>query len=167
MSDLENLTDDQRTSLAASMHKLLTNPEMRKDTLRALKKVDPKASFPELELDDRIQASNDRQSERIKELEDKIITGDLERKREKQHEMIRGKGLDPLEVEQFARDKGGMTYEAATEFMLAMKKSAPPTAASITPFRAPEHAKEILKNPGQWARNEASKAIDDIIAARG
>lgn len=166
MSSLENLTEEQKANLAESMHKLLTNPELRKPTLQALKKADPKASFPELELDERISAASESQAKRIKELEDKIIEADLRAQREKQHEAIRAQGLDPLEVEKFARENGGMTYEAATKFMLALQASAPATPSSISPISMIPKDNPFFKDPIKAAREEAHKVINELRSKR-
>lgn len=162
----EDLSEDQRKIFTESMQLLLGSNETRKDTLRALRKADPKRTFPELDLDEKIEAARESDAKRIKEMEDKLLERDLTDRREKEHAKIRELGLDPLEVEKFARDNGGMTYDAASRFMIAEKKSAPPTPASLTPMRMPDETKEIMKNPNQWARERAFEVINELKAAR-
>lgn len=166
-NDYEHLSLEDQQALGQTMHRLLSNPELRKTTLGLLKKADPSVSLPEVELDERFEALQTAANDKIASLEEKLAQKELAEQRNKQLASLRERGLDPAEVEKVMVDKRIGDYETAARFMQMERQTATPTPASITPISLPDDAKAIMKNPRQWAVGEASKAISELMARRG
>lgn len=166
MAEYDNLSLEDQQALGQTMHRLLTNPELRKTTLGLLKKADPSVTLPEVELDERLNSISEAQQKRISELEDKLKAKEIADAREKQLNALRDRGLDPAEVEKTMVDKRIADYDTAARFLELERQSAPPTPSSITPIALPEDAKNIVRNPRQWANTEAHKAMSDLLARR-
>lgn len=166
-NDYENLSLEDQQALGQTMHRLLSNPDLRKSTLGLLKKADPSVSLPEVELDERFEALRNAQEEKISSLENQLKQKDLAEQRNKQFAALRERGLDPTEVEKVMIDKRIGDYDTAARFMQMERQTATPTPASITPISLPDDAKNIMRNPRQWATNEASKAISELMTRRG
>lgn len=165
-NDYENLSLEDQQALGQTMHRLLSNPELRKTTLGLLKQADPSVSLPEVELDQRFDAFAAAQQKRIDELEAQAQQRQLADARQKQLDALRAQGLDPAEVERVMVDKRIADYDTAATYLRMERQTAAPTPASITPIALPEDAKNIVKNPRAWANNEAHKALSEMMAKR-
>lgn len=163
---LENYTEEQRATLAKSMDALLRNPEVSKDAKKLLKKVDPKLSFPELELDERIEKATEQGNERIKKLEDELNVERRNREYRDQLQAVREKGFEPTEVEKIMTEHKIADYSTAMKFMEMERSLAPPTPESLTPFTMPDETKDIMKNPKQWANRKGMEALNEILKQR-
>lgn len=165
-NEFDNLSLEDQQALGQTMHRLLSNPELRKTTLGLLKKSDPSVSLPEIELEEKLNEVAERQQEKISALESKLAQKELMEKREKQFASLREKGFDPVEVEKTMVEKRIADYETAAKYLELERSSAPPTPASITPIQLPDDAKAIVKNPRGWANHEAHLAINDLMQKR-
>lgn len=165
-AEYENLSLEDQQALGQTMHRLLSNPELRKTTLGLLKKADPSVALPEVELEERFAELSSAQEKKISDLENKLQQKELQAQRERQFAALRDRGLDPAEVEKTMVEKRIADYETAAKFLELERQSAPPTPASITPISLPTDAKSILKNPRQWANAEAHAAITELQARR-
>lgn len=166
MADFENMSLEDQQALGITMHKLLSNPELRKTTLGLLKKADPSVSLPEIEMEEKLSAVAQQQEEKISSLESKLQQRDLMEQREKKFAQLREKGFDPAEVEKTMLEKRIADYDTAAQYLELERAAAPPTPASITPITLPDDAKAIAKNPRGWANHEAHLAINDLMAKR-
>lgn len=164
--DYENLSLEDQQALGQTMHRLLSNPDLRKTTLGLLKKADPSVSLPEVELDERFEALQNTANEKIASLESKLAQKELAEQRARDLAALRERGLDPTEVEKVMVDKRIGDYDTAARFMELERQMATPTPSSVTPIALPDDAKAIVKNPRAWATNEASRAISELIAKR-
>ena len=165
-NDYENLSLEDQQALGQTMHRLLSNPDLRKTTLGLLKQADPSVSLPEVELDQRFDAFAAAQQKRIDELEAQAQQRQLADARQKQLDALRAQGLDPTEVEKVMVDRRIADYDTAANYLRMERQTAAPTPASITPIALPEDAKAIVKNPRAWATNEAHKALNELMAKR-
>ena len=165
-NDFENLSLEDQQALGVTMHKLLSNPELRKTTLGLLKKADPSVSLPEIEMEEKLFAVAQQQEAKISDLENKLHQKELLEKREKQFAALRERGFDPAEVEKTMLDKRIADYETAAQYLELERQAAPPTPASITPITLPDDAKASAKNPRGWANHEAHLAINDLMQKR-
>lgn len=162
---LENESADQRD--ARALRALFNHPEVGAEAKRLYKeKVDPQARFADLEVQDRIDASNKTRDDEIKSLRERVERQDIETRRKEKHDQLRARGLDPIAVEKCMTDNKIHDYDAAARFVELETASAPSSASSITPIRMPDDSKEIAKNPTKWGRDMAHKAIDELKAQR-
>ena len=161
---LENLTEDQRNSLA--LKRMMNHPELGREAKRLWKKIEPTANFPDLDTEDRIAAATAAQQEKIEKLEEQMRERDVMARREANHRMIREAGLDVEAVEKVMTEEKILKYETAINYLRGQSALQPPTPAAVTPIRMPDNLKDIQKNPTQWARTEAHKALNEIIAKR-
>jgi hypothetical protein len=162
---LEEMTQDQRNSIA--LQKLFNNPEVGLEAKRLYKKVVPEAKFPDLDTQDKIDASNAKLQEKIDKLQEDAQLGEITRRRERHHQEIRDAGFDPVAVEKVMTDEKIGSYDTAIKYMKAQNQNSVPTSANMTPITMPDNAKEISKNPALWARKEAMAAINDLKSKRG
>ena len=68
MSDLENMSDEEKNRLAATMNSLLRDPALRKQTLSLVKQKNPGVTIPEIDQEEALQKLRDEQAEKINEL---------------------------------------------------------------------------------------------------
>jgi hypothetical protein len=165
MASLEEMTPEQRD--ANALRRLFNHPELGIKAKRLYKELDPKANFPDLDIDDRITAATKSQAEKIEALEQQAREGEVLRRREANHAMIRAAGLDVEQVEKVMTDEKILKYETAINYVKGQSALAPPSPQSVTPIRMPDNMKDIQKNPAAWARNEAFAAINELKAKRG
>lgn len=165
-NEYETLSLEDQQALGQTMHRLLSNPELRKTTLGLLKKADPSVSLPEVELDERLNEMSSQQEKKIQDLEAKLAQKEMIEKRERQFAQLRERGLEPTEVEKTMVEKRIADYETAAKFLEMERQVAPPTPSSLMPISLPDDAKAIMKNPRSWATTEAHKAMNDLLAKR-
>lgn len=164
---LENVPEDQRTSLARAMHTLLNNPEVARDTKRLLKKVDPNLQFPDLEVGDEIARFREEQADKDRKRDE----ADRVARANDNYEKLRGKvlerGFNVEEVEKVMKEKGIANYDTAMEYIDAQRQLAPPTPDSLVTMEMPSNMAEMNKQGLKKFRlTEASKAMSEVMQAR-
>jgi hypothetical protein len=165
---LEDMSFEQRDQMALLMRELSDNPETRKQILQLTKKVKPGLVIPELEIEEHTQSAVSAANKRVEDLEAKMrekeAVADLEARRMK---LIK-KGLiqDESEIEQVEKimlDKGITNHESAAEYWQWMKQSAVPTPTGYNPSAVAKFdLGKYYKNPVMAARDEASKALNEL-----
>ena len=165
---LEDMSFEQRDQMALLMRELSDNPETRKEILRLTKKVKPDLVIPELEIEQSTNSAVSAANKRVEDLEAKMrekeAIADLEARRMK---LIK-KGLiqDESEIEQVEKimlDKGITNHESAAEYWQWMKQSAVPTPTGYNPSAVAKFdLGKYYKNPVMAARDEASKALNEL-----
>lgn len=170
MADLESMTPQERAMFVAGQA-LFTHPEVAKEAKRLYKKVKPEASFPEIELEDKIAALEKANKEREEKLEEDLRRERLERKHAERHAQLRAKGYDPDTIDKFMVDNKIGDYDIAVKFWEREQQTAEPTAPGIIstqPNLKPEAnllkmGAGALKN---WSAQEATKAISEFRGRR-
>ena len=165
MASLEDMTPDQRD--AHALRRMLNHPELGLEAKRLWKKIEPTAKFPDLEMDDRVKAATQTQTEKIEALEQQMRESEVRARREANHKMIRDAGLEVEQVEKVMTDEKILKYETAINYVRGQTALAPPTPQSVTPIRMPDNMKDIQKNQVAWAREVAFKAVNELKARRG
>lgn len=165
---LEDMSFEQRDQMALLMRELSDNPDTRKEILRLTKKVKPGLVIPELEIEEHTSSAVASANKRVEELEAKMrekeALADLEARRMK---LIK-KGLiqdenEIEEVEKVMLDKGITNHEVAAEYWQWMKQSAVPTPTGYNPSAVAKFdLGKYYKNPVMAARDEASKALNEL-----
>jgi hypothetical protein len=171
MATLEDMTVDQLLAYAKQaesrdglIRALTSNPETREMIQRAIKKIAPQTSIPELDARESVRAEIATEREERLKLERQIMERDARDNVKERRATIKSKyklsdadveGVEKLMVE----DKEvNWTHDAAARVYLASRESATPTPAHFAPptFDMPE--KDV------WGKGLGNKAALDKIA---
>ena len=164
MLDKDDL--DENAQLAAIHQKLLNGPG-RKAYLKMVAEADPAIAIPEVEMDKELQAVTKPLHDKIAELEKANTQNAAMLNMEKRRAPLKAKGLNDEEigkVEKFMTEKQIFNHEIAYDVYQRNSKIAEPTT-SFTAVEMPK-TEGLLKDPINWARQEAFKAVNEINAAR-
>lgn len=168
---LENVTSAE-SELAALAQQLAENPETRKDFLRLTKKVKPDLPIPELDIEERASKVYSQADERVQQLEAKLKQKEAVEELERRRQTLVKKGLvdvedDIKDVEKIMLERGITNHETAAEYHRWMKEAAKPTPSGYNPslFKKIDLSK-YWKNPVMAARDEASKALNELRQPR-
>jgi hypothetical protein len=165
---LEDMSFEQRDQMALLMRELSDNPETRKEILRLTKKVKPGLVIPELDIEEHTHTAVSAANRRVEELEAKMREKEALEDLQKRRMSLIKKGLiqDESEIEQVEKimlDKGITNHEAAAEYWDWMKQSAVPTPTGYNPSAVAKFdLGKYYKNPVMAARDEASKALNEL-----
>lgn len=169
MASLED--NDLEQEMAALTRDLSNNKETRGEFLRLTKKVRPDLSVPEVEIEDRIATIESKSSERIRELENKLKEKDsLDELNRRRRDLLDKKKVEKMddvkEVEKIMLEKGITNHETAADYWSYMRQAATPTPtgynANVMDKTARDTLSKYWKNPQVAARDEASKALQEI-----
>ena len=165
---LEDMSFEQRDQMALLMRELSDNPETRKEILRLTRKVKPGLVIPELDIEDHTQNAVSAANRRVEGLEAKIREKEAMEDLNKRRMNLIKKGLiqNESEIEQVEKimlDKGITNHESAAEYWDWMKQSAVPTPTGYNPSAVAKFdLGKYYKNPVMAARDEASKALNEL-----
>ncbi|MEI8286086.1 MAG: hypothetical protein WCG15_02170 [Actinomycetes bacterium] len=165
---LEDMSFEQRDQMALLMRELSDNPETRKEILRLTRKVKPGLIIPELDIEDHTQNAVSAANKRVEGLEAKIREKEAMEDLNKRRMNLIKKGLiqNESEIEQVEKimlDKGITNHESAAEYWDWMKQSAVPTPTGYNPSAVAKFdLGKYYKNPVMAARDEASKALNEL-----
>jgi hypothetical protein len=165
---LEDMSFEQRDSLSLLMRELSDNPQTRKEVLRLTKQIKPDLVIPELEIENTTKSYVENLERKLMERDAKDRENDAVRDLEARRSRLMKKGLvqsedDIPEVEKIMLEKGITNHEAAAEYWQWMKQSAAPTPSGYNPSAISKfNLGEYYKNPVAAARNEASKALNEL-----
>ena len=165
---LEDMSFEQRDQMALLMRELSDNPETRKEILRLTKKVKPGLVIPELDIEEHTHTAVSAANRRVEELEAKMREKEALEDLQKRRMNLIKKGLiqdesDIEHVEKIMLDKGITNHEAAAEYWDWMKQSAVPTPTGYNPSAVAKFdLGKYYKNPVMAARDEASKALNEL-----
>ena len=165
---LEEFDSDTQRELAALAKKLADNPDTRKDFLRLTKKVNPDLPIPELEIEQYTTQAVNKAEERVQQLEAKLREKEATETLEKRRQSLMKKQLIDSEdeikdVEKIMLERGITNHETAAEYHRWMKQSAVPTSSGYNPSPVKGFdLNKFWKNPGNAAREEAVKALNEI-----
>ena len=165
---LEDMSFEQRDQMALLMRELSDNPETRKEILRLTRKVKPGLVIPELDIEDHTQNAVSAANKRVEGLEAKIREKEAMEDLNKRRMNLIKKGLiqNESEIEQVEKimlDKGITNHESAAEYWDWMKQSAVPTPTGYNPSAVAKFdLGKYYKNPVMAARDEASKALNEL-----
>jgi len=164
MADLESMSQEERDRLARFANSLLSNTETSKEARRLAKKLDPNFQTPDLDLDDRINSVREEEAKKRKELEDKLLADQLDRRRSAEHEKIRAAGEDPEYIEKLMTEKRIGSYDTALWIAQKERESSAATPPSMSGRLELEGdtAKDFWKDPSKTAAKIAHQVIDDF-----
>lgn len=179
--NLEGLSADDIARLASVSQNLLTNPKTRKDAQKLVKQIDETASFPELDIDERIRKQQEEFDAKLADRDKKAAD---ERAAASRRDSLKEAGLlvgeeavtivpgkaetDPAlaPLEQFMiQHKIGDYQAGARLFKMSQEQNAPaPTnfAGMPTPPELPKIEMGNDGNINNWARRTAYETAADI-----
>jgi len=167
---LENMSFDERDSLAELSKKLADNPKTRKAFLRLTKEVNPELNIPEIEIEDSTSSAllsmkkeNDSLRNKFRERE---ALDDLEKRRNN----LMKKGLaksddDVAAIEKVMLEEGITNHEAAARHWAWMQQAAAPTPSQFHTNVAKNQGWDLSrfsKNPIGTARDVAHEALAEL-----
>lgn len=171
MASLEDLAPDARDELALLARRLAENPNTRKEFLRLTKRANPDLPIPELEIEDTVSQATQAAQSRIEQLEARLRERDAVDELEKRRQSLvkKGKVAEESEIEQIEKimlEKGITNHETAAEYHRWMREAAAPTPTGYNRNVLDTAARATLanywKNPQMAAREEASKALNEL-----
>lgn len=168
---LEGMSAEAIADLAGLAKGLSENPKTRTKFLHMMKEADPSLSIPEIDTMVRLNAAVKPHLEKIDKLSNQIAERDIrDTIKERRAALAKDKGLsdaDIKDVEKLMIDKGIQNHDTAAEFFIAQRNSAPPTPTTFSQPAIPRpDMKEMGGNISQWARNQATTALSEIIKNR-
>lgn len=164
---LRDLPEDQLGPALDWLENLPNHPEVGKDIKRALKRANPNANFPEIDLEDHVQAATAKQAEEIAALRQEIKDKENKNFWEGKKRKVLDDGLvKPEEVEDFHKwivDEHIGNYDRAAKMWHDEKHAAaePTNYQDMTGLQLPAN-EGLFANPIRWARDEAMKSINEI-----
>jgi hypothetical protein len=165
---LEDMSFEQRDQMALLMRELSDNPSTRKDLLRLTKKIKPELVMPELDIEDHTSSAVSKVYQELEQMKSQKREDDAIADLNKRRMSLIKKGLirDESEIEQVEKimlDKGITNHESAAEYWDWMKQSAVPTPTGYNPSAVAKFdLGKYYKNPVMAARDEASKALNEL-----
>jgi len=152
--------------LAMLAKQLADNPQTRKEFLRMTKQVKPEMSIPELEIEDYTNKKVTAAEERVMKLEAQLRDRDAREELEKRRAKLNRSEKEIAEIEKVMLEKGMTNHETAAEYFDWMNQAAAPTPNSAMGYNPSALNKFDLskywKNPQMGARDEASKALQEL-----
>lgn len=164
---LEDLSSDARDELASLARQLAENPATRKEFLRLTKKAKPEMTIPELDIEEFTTTQVSQANQRVEQMEAKLREKEAMEELTKRRQTVVKKGLasedDIEEIEKVMLEKGITNHESAAEYWQWMKQSAAPTPSGFSSNTIDKFdLKKFWKNPVAGARDEASKALQEL-----
>jgi Spy/CpxP family protein refolding chaperone len=160
---LENTTQAELAQLLLDM---TSNAESRDALLPHIRKARPGLPIPELDLQDKIKAHTDAQSERIKALEDQLAKSRIQAQIEEGRRKVISAGLvDESEIsdlEKLMTEKKIADHEIAARYRHSERMSATPTP-SIAKFNA-NPFEDAQKTVTDYFKNPKSALMNDLMA---
>lgn len=168
---LENMPEEQRASLAALAKRLAENPDTRREFQRLVKKDNPKAVFPELEVEDAVSRVNDAVSKATEEQNQRLTNVEIAAKRRELKESLAGEYPDLTfdDIEKAMTDHTIGDHKTAARYLSNERRLSIPAAevpGKGGPMMMPSEARQFLKNPTQIARKLAHEVVTDIVSKR-
>lgn len=175
-NSLEGFSPEEIAQMATTYKGLLENPETRELTLRGTKKLNPRASIPEIDLKDAALGAFKKQADDMESLKADIRKRDAADRVREEREKLRDAGYSKDQVaaiEKIMIDEHIPSYDTAARYFKAQTQAAEPTPHSTAPattYSMPADAMTALKGGkaglNKFARESATAALDEIRSGR-
>lgn len=150
---LEDLTPDERRALNLG-RELLANPEVRNDAFRLAKRANPKLNIPEIDLEDRIAASEAAALKREQRLSDDLMAERVQRRKTERDAQIIAAGYTVADIEKIIVDEH-CSYETAMKIADLQSRTADPTPDNLRSGHVVGEAVEMRPDGGWHKLNGA------------
>jgi hypothetical protein len=167
---LENMSFDERDSLAELSKKLADNPKTRKAFLRLTKEVNPELTIPEIEIEESTNSALMQMQKENESLRNKFREKEALEDLEKRRNNLMKKGLaksddDVAAIEKVMLEEGITNHEAAARHWAWMQQAAAPTPSQFHSNVAKNQGWDLSrfsKNPIGTARDVAHEALAEL-----
>lgn len=167
---LENMSFEERDSLAELSKKLADNPKTRKAFLRLTKEVNPDLPIPEIEIEENTNSALLKMQKENEDIRNKLREKEALEDLEKRRNNLMKKGLaksddDVAEIEKVMLQEGITNHEAAARHWAWMQQAAQPTPSPYNPNVAKNQGWDLSrfsKNPVATARDVAHEALAEL-----
>jgi hypothetical protein len=176
MAGIEDLSPADQQAHKLGVMLLRKNPDIARRAKRLAREADPTLVVPELELEDQIAKGQEKNQEKIAELEQRLINQDVQQRRKAFREDCEKQGLDPTEVEKIVVDEKCSTA-TAIKVALLQRQTAEPTAGDVLHGGNAPHTPIDMRPDKDWRKLEggalrrrsadiASEMVNDFAKAR-
>lgn len=174
---LEGKTAQEIEALATLADSIANNPRTRMPFQRLLKAANPGISVPEVDMEERVAAAVKPHVEKIEKLEARDAQLEAQTAGNVLYENLRDDGVVKNratfgELVKYASEQGFQTTDSGLR-MAARHRSAEQESAEPTPYTAggfdlsdTKTNGDLMKNPNAWARDTASRVLDEIAKGR-
>jgi hypothetical protein len=171
MASLENLSEEQIKSLASLAKDLSDDPATRRKFQKLIKEKNPATIFPELEVDERVEAVAAKMNEETEAMRAELKTRDLELRRKELRQDLSAKypGITFDEIEEAMVKSSIGSHETAAQYLAnqrMLSEPAPEVPGRGGPMMMPSEAKQFFRNPTQVARKLANDVMTDLVSKR-
>jgi hypothetical protein len=167
--------DQQQQERAAFqlVDQLMSNPETRRQTQMLVKKINPKASIPEIDAAMPVMAEVQKLSKVVEDLRGELVKRDAQDEMRSKQNTLKEQGYSPdavNRIEKLMAERSISDYDAAAALFdrqnPAPTPSRPTYAGSRFMDTSGDDFKRYMKDPEGWVEEETSKAIADFRAGR-
>jgi hypothetical protein len=172
MPSLEDLTPEARDELALLANELANNPVTREQFLRLTKQARPSVTIDAIDIKDEVSKVVNEANERVMFMENKMREREAMDELEKRRSSLLKKGKvksddEIAEIEKIMLEKGIQNHETAADYFQWMRQAATPTPSktfnqNVLDETARGTLEKFWKNPATAARDEASKALNEL-----
>jgi hypothetical protein len=152
---------------------LMSNPETRRTMQLAVKKINPKASIPEIDAALPIMGEMQKMSKRLDELTSELTRRDAQEEMRSKQNTLKEQGYSTEAVnriEKLMAERSISDYDAAAALFDRQNPAPAPSRPSYAGSRfmdtGADDFKKYMKDPDAWVEEETSKAIADFRAGR-
>lgn len=171
---LEGKSAEEIAALAELAQSLASNPATRLGFLNLTKKANPSTHIPEIDIPNQINSHFAAGLARLGALEKENENMKIQQSIMAKRQLLLDSGVakkDIPDIEKLMLEKKIPDHQTAAEFFKMQQKAAVPTPASTLTGSRTNHMpamdlKPFNGNINDWARNAASKAIDEIKAGQ-
>lgn len=170
MATLEDLAPEARDELALLARQLADDPATRTSFLKLAKKARPNVPIPELDIADRITASEETTLGRMAQMEareaERVAMDTLTQRRADVRAKYNLSADDLKQVEKIMLEQGIQNHDTGAQFFDWQRQAATPTPTGYSPNVMDKTARDTLskfwKNPAGAARDEAANALNEL-----
>jgi hypothetical protein len=171
---LEGMSDESIKELATYAKGLSDNPETRPGFLSGIKKLNPAANIPEIDMPAKFETMLAAERGEREKIQKQMLERDVRDNIERQRSVIMEQGIsksEVSEVEKIMTEQGIVNHETAAKYFLAQKKMAtptPPVGNMATTHQLPViDSKPFGGNVRAWGKAEGMKVWNELKQAQG
>jgi hypothetical protein len=165
--DFDDLTPEQQAQAAKLFSFVNANPDVQKMVRKEAKKRNPIMQAPDLELEERLEATEKKLLEAQEKQALEQTNYIREQARKEAHAKIRSAGFEPEAIEKIMVDEDIANYDTAIKYATQAKQLAPASNPSEgrTPMTLPD-TDLLWKDHRKFASVQAHEAINELKAQR-
>jgi hypothetical protein len=170
---LDGMSDESIKELATYAKGLSDNPETRSGFLSLVKKANPAANIPEIDLPAQFNTLLAGERAEREKIQKQLLERDVRDNIERQRGVIMKQGIaesEVADVEKIMTEQGIVNHETAAKYYLAQKRMAtptPPVGNMATTHQLPViDSKPFGGNVRAWGKSEGMKVWNELKQAQ-